>query len=149
MSSGTVKWKCLACWDENLSPYSSLCGESAALINSHMRHVSPFVHSCVQQHLKPCHQGDAVWVYRQMCGSFSRTETKASSGPWLGAYASTTSQKTTPFDLRPALDFRMKRKDEWEKNTLAPFAREIKKRMWLDVDTCLNFFFKKSIVASL
>lgn len=36
------------------------------------------------------------------------------------------------------------------KNTVAPFAaREIQKRMWLDVDTHLNFFLKKSIVASL
>lgn len=37
------------------------------------------------------------------------------------------------------------------KNAVARFAaREIQKRMWLDVDTHLNFFFlKKSIVASL
>lgn len=140
MSLKPVRW-CLAYWGGNLSPPISQWW-AAALINPHVRHVSPFVHSCVQQHLKPCHQGDAVWVHWQMCSSFSGTEKKASSGPWHGAHASTTSQKTAPFDLSPASDFRTER---WvRRNAVAPFAaREIQQRMWFDVDTHLNFFFFK------
>lgn len=111
MSLQSVKRGCLAKWKGNLSPFSSPCGEPTALINPHARHVSSFVHSCMQQHLKPCHQGDSVWVHWQMC-SFSGTETKASSGSWHGAHASTTSQKTSPFDLSPASDFRIERRDE-------------------------------------
>ena len=115
------RWKVLACWDGNVSPSSSPWGESAASMNPHTRLTSPFVHSRVQQHLKPCHQGDAVWVHQQMCDSFSRTEAKASSsGPGHGAHASTTSQKT--FDWKTCLWLQ-----DWEerwvrKSAVAPYS---------------------------
>ena len=134
---GKMERSSLLGWKPLLS--SSPWGESAPFMNPHTRHVSPFFHSCVQQYLQPCHQGDALRVHWQMCSSFSRTEAKASSRPRHRAHASTTSQKT--FDLKTCLWLQ-----DWEerwvrKSAVVPFfaTREIKKkkkkRVWLDVDT--------------
>ena len=106
-------------------PSSSPWGESAPFMNPHTRHVSPFLHSCVQQYLQPCHQGDALRVHWQMCSTFSRTEAEASPGPGHRAHASTASQET--FALKACLWLQ-----DWEerwvrKNAVVPFfaTREI------------------------